>query len=145
MSSQLSYRLQSRKQRPKALRNHHRDELDTGQVKASAKVAESLFRKAVGDGLRQFSAPLRPVHGHYAGERSQVATTKTDQNVSAVRCLLVHLLMSALGAMNCRNCPPIQCELTNPIRSLRDYVRFPVGWSLLGRADIGHAARNGEK
>src|SRR3979490_3001808 len=42
-------------------------------------------------------APLRPVHGHYAGERSQVATTKTDQNVSAVRCLLVHLLMSALG------------------------------------------------
>jgi hypothetical protein len=25
-------------------------------VKASAKVAESLFRKAVGDGLRQFSA-----------------------------------------------------------------------------------------
>ena len=50
MSSQLSYRLYDREQRPKTLRKHYRDELDTGQVKASAKVAESLFRKAVGDG-----------------------------------------------------------------------------------------------
>lgn len=50
MSSQLSYRLHGREQRPKTLRKHYRDELDTGQVKASAKVAESLFRKAVGDG-----------------------------------------------------------------------------------------------
>ena len=50
MSSQLSYRLHGREQRPKTLRKHYRDELDTGQVKASAKVAESLSRKAVGDG-----------------------------------------------------------------------------------------------
>ena len=50
MSSQLSYRLHGREQRPKTRRKHYRDELDTGQVKASAKVAESLFRKAVGDG-----------------------------------------------------------------------------------------------
>ena len=50
MSSQLSYRLHGREQRPKTLRKHYRDELDTGQVKASARVAASLFRKAVGDG-----------------------------------------------------------------------------------------------
>jgi hypothetical protein len=31
---------------PKILRKHYREELDTGQVKATAKVAESLFRKA---------------------------------------------------------------------------------------------------
>ncbi len=30
----------------KTLRTHYRDELDTGQVKATAKVAEGLFRKA---------------------------------------------------------------------------------------------------
>jgi hypothetical protein len=30
MSSQLSYRLHGREQRPKTLRKHHRDELDTG-------------------------------------------------------------------------------------------------------------------
>ena len=37
MSLQLSCKSHSRKQRPKTLRKHHRDELDTGQVKASAK------------------------------------------------------------------------------------------------------------
>jgi hypothetical protein len=39
MSSQLSCKSHSRKQRPKTLRKHYRDEPDTGQVKASAKVA----------------------------------------------------------------------------------------------------------
>ena len=34
----------------KTLRKHYRDELDTGQTKATAKVAESLFRKATTDG-----------------------------------------------------------------------------------------------
>jgi hypothetical protein len=34
-------------------------------VKASAKVAESLFRKAVGDGLRQFSA--RALYAQFMG------------------------------------------------------------------------------
>ena len=36
MSSQLSHRLHGREQRP-TRRKHYRDELDTGQVKASAK------------------------------------------------------------------------------------------------------------
>ncbi len=31
---------------PKTLRRHYRDELSTGHIKAAAKVAESLFRKA---------------------------------------------------------------------------------------------------
>ncbi len=35
---------------PKTLRKHYREELDTGHIKANAKVAESLFRKATGDG-----------------------------------------------------------------------------------------------
>src|SRR5450432_1960467 len=41
MSSQLSYRLHGREQRPKTLRKHYRDGLDTGQVKASAKEPRS--------------------------------------------------------------------------------------------------------
>ena len=32
------------------LERHYRDELDRGEVEANAKVAESLFRKATGDG-----------------------------------------------------------------------------------------------
>ena len=35
---------------PKTLRKHYRDELKNGHVKANAKVAENLFRKATGDG-----------------------------------------------------------------------------------------------
>ena len=70
MSSQLSSRLHGREQRPKTLRKHYRDELDTGQVKASAKVAESLFRKAVVDGPQ--SVFCAPPYGQFRG------TTQAD-------------------------------------------------------------------
>ncbi len=43
---------------PKTLRKHYRDELDTGQVKATAKVAESLFRKATTDGSQSVTAAI---------------------------------------------------------------------------------------
>jgi hypothetical protein len=35
---------------PKTLRKHYRGELDHGHVKANAKVAENLHRKATGEG-----------------------------------------------------------------------------------------------
>ncbi len=35
---------------PKTLRKHYRGELDHGHVKANAKVAENLYRKATGEG-----------------------------------------------------------------------------------------------
>jgi hypothetical protein len=43
---------------PKTLRKHYREELDTGQVKATAKVAESLFHKATGDGAQSVTAAI---------------------------------------------------------------------------------------
>jgi hypothetical protein len=43
---------------PKTLRKHYRDELDTGQVKATARVAESLFRKATSDGNQSVTAAI---------------------------------------------------------------------------------------
>src|SRR5215467_13193060 len=76
MSSQLSYRPHGREQRPKTLRKHYRDELDTRQVKASAKEPRACSARRLVSFLR---APLRPVQGHYAGGRSQVATTISDQ------------------------------------------------------------------
>jgi hypothetical protein len=42
---------------PKTLRKHYRDELDTGHVKANAKVAENLFRKAPATAGRPSSPP----------------------------------------------------------------------------------------
>ena len=43
---------------PKTLRKHYRDELDMGQTKATAKVAESLFRKATTDGPQSVTAAI---------------------------------------------------------------------------------------
>ena len=43
---------------PKTLRKHYREELDTGQIKATAKVAESLFRKATSDGSQSVTAAI---------------------------------------------------------------------------------------
>jgi hypothetical protein len=43
---------------PKTLRKHYRDELDTGHIKATAKVAESLFRKATGEGAQSVTAAI---------------------------------------------------------------------------------------
>ena len=42
----------------KTLRKHYRDELDTGQIKATAKVAESLYRKATSDGSQSVTAAI---------------------------------------------------------------------------------------
>jgi len=43
---------------PKTLRKHYREELDTGQIKANSKVAESLYRKATTDGPQSVTAAI---------------------------------------------------------------------------------------
>lgn len=42
----------------KTLRTHFRTELDTGRTRANAKVAESLFKKALGEGPSAVSASI---------------------------------------------------------------------------------------
>jgi hypothetical protein len=43
---------------PKTLRKHYRRELDTGAIKANSKIAESLYRKALGDGAQSVTAAI---------------------------------------------------------------------------------------
>ena len=43
---------------PKTLRKHYRDELDLGSTKATAKVAEFLFRKATTEGPQCVTAAI---------------------------------------------------------------------------------------
>jgi len=43
---------------PKTLRRHYRDELATGHIKANSRVAESLYRKALGDGSQSVTAAI---------------------------------------------------------------------------------------
>ena len=42
----------------KTLRKHYPAELDTGHIKANSKVAESLFRKATGEGPQSVTAAI---------------------------------------------------------------------------------------
>jgi hypothetical protein len=43
---------------PKTLRKHYRRELDKGHIKANARVAENLYRKATGDGREAVTAAI---------------------------------------------------------------------------------------
>ena len=43
---------------PKTLRKHYREELDVGAIKANSRVAESLYRKALGDGAQSVTAAI---------------------------------------------------------------------------------------
>jgi len=43
---------------PKTLRKHYRDELDHGHTKANAKVAENLFKMALGQGREAVTAAI---------------------------------------------------------------------------------------
>jgi hypothetical protein len=43
---------------PKTLRKHYRQELDKGAIKATAKVAENLYRKATGEGREAVIAAI---------------------------------------------------------------------------------------
>ena len=43
---------------PKTLRKHYREELDVGAIKANSKIAESLYRKALGDGAQSVTAAI---------------------------------------------------------------------------------------
>ncbi len=43
---------------PKTLRKHYREELDVGAIKANSRIAESLYRKALGDGPQSVTAAI---------------------------------------------------------------------------------------
>ena len=43
---------------PQTLRKNYRDELDTGSIKANSRMAENLYRKAMGDGPQSVTATI---------------------------------------------------------------------------------------
>ena len=67
---------------PKTLRKHYRGELDHGHVKANAKVAENLYRKATGDGREAVIAAifwLKTRAGWKETHVTEVAARRTDK------------------------------------------------------------------
>src|SRR5262249_24436637 len=76
MSSKLSYRLHGREQRPKTRPKHYRDELDTGQVKASAKEPRACSVRRLVMVRSQFSARA-PTASSGAPRRRTVSSSRT--------------------------------------------------------------------
>jgi len=62
------------------LERHYREELDRGEVEANAKVAESLFRKATGDGAQAVTAAICWLKTR---ARWREPATDTNMNLSA--------------------------------------------------------------
>jgi hypothetical protein len=57
---------------PKTLRKHYRNEIDTGAIKAMAKVAEFLFSKATTEGPQRLTAAIfwLKTRGHWREKRT---------------------------------------------------------------------------
>ena len=68
---------------PKTLRKHYRHELDHGHVKANARVAESLYRKATGDGAQSVTAAI-----FWLKTRAGWRETLVQETRGEVRCVV---------------------------------------------------------
>ena len=76
----------------KTLRKHYQDELDTGQTKANSKVAESLYRKATGEGPQSVTAAIFWLKTRAQWKETQVSEVIHDASDS------VKLLMQRIAA-----------------------------------------------
>lgn len=88
---------------PKTLRKHYRDELDTGHVKATAKVAEFLFRKATTEGAQYVTAAIfwmKPRGGwREAPQSHEVAVRQVTEMTDAELIERIRMLDDQLGPM----------------------------------------------
>jgi hypothetical protein len=92
---------------PKTLRKHYRKELDKGHIKATAKVAESLFRKATGEGSQSVTAAIFWLKTR-AGWKETVVQEQTGEVTQVVR-RIVHMPQPAadMDEWRRRYAPPV--------------------------------------
>jgi hypothetical protein len=67
---------------PKTLRRHYRGELDKGAIKATAKVAENLYRRATGEGREAVTAAIFSLKTRAGWKETSVHEVK-DETLSA--------------------------------------------------------------
>ena len=63
---------------PKTLRKHYRGELSKGHIKANARVAENLFRKATGEGREAVTAAIFWLKTRAGWKETQVHETSGE-------------------------------------------------------------------
>jgi hypothetical protein len=85
---------------PKTLRKHYREELGVGHVKANARIAESLYRKAMGDGHQSVTAAifwLKTRAGWKETSVSELAVAKGSDPVTVIFRTIVDPVHGADG------------------------------------------------
>ena len=73
----------------KTLRKHYRDELDTGHIRANMAVAQSLFRRATGNGPQSVTAAIFWLKTR-AGWKDTVTPEMGKKEIAAWRAKAVH-------------------------------------------------------
>ena len=66
----------------KTLRRHYRDELKHGHVKANARVAESLYRKATTDGAQSVAAAIFWLKTRAGWKETSVGELTVDKTIT---------------------------------------------------------------
>ena len=74
----------------KTLRRHYREELETGHIKASARVAENLYRKATGEGREAVVAAIFWLKTRAGWKETSVSEVRHDV-VDPIRELMLRI------------------------------------------------------
>jgi hypothetical protein len=72
----------------KTLRRHYREELDTGHIKAGARVAENLYRKATGEGREAVTAAIFWLKTRCGWKETSVSEVRHDGSDSIKELML---------------------------------------------------------
>ena len=91
---------------PKTLRKHYRTELNSGHIKATAKVAENLYRRATGEGREAVIAAIfwlktragwkeTNVHEMTGKDGGPIATESNPRELAKAICLALATAVSA--------------------------------------------------
>ena len=86
---------------PETLRAHYRRELETGQIKTNARVAESLFRQATGDGRQAVTAAI-----FWLKTRARWSETASQEVAEPLSIRVVTHFVSATGEVREVQGPP---------------------------------------
>jgi len=78
---------------PEVLRTRYRSELDAGQLKANARVAENLFRKATGEGREAVTAAIFWLKTR-AGWKETMVSEVTHDVADPIRSMMLRIAES---------------------------------------------------
>jgi len=104
---------------PKTLRKHYRDEIDTGSIKANSRIAESLYRKAMGDGAQSVTACI-----FWLKTRAQWKETSVQEHtgnvvpITRIERVIIHAPLRPEGGLSPTMPAPKEPQVIEHIREV---------------------------